>query len=346
MTSVSVVIPCFTEQRWGEIVGAVRSVQAQTHPAEVVVVVDHNDLLLERLRRALGTGVRVVANKYGQGASGGRNTGAELATGELVVFVDDDEAAEADWIEQLVRAYEDAPSAVGLGGAVEARWPGGTPRWFPEEFSWTVGGTAPRPAPTDVRNVWGGNMAVRREDFLAAGGFAAGFGKVGNASQPEDTELCLRMNALRGPGARWRFVPAAVVSHEVPPERRTFAFFLRRNWLEGAGKRTMSALSQQGNEVLDEEAAFVRTMVTRGVARNLLAVFRGDLGGPARAAAIVLGIGAAGFGYLSAAVRQARRPAGAKQVLAAQPAPQPAPNTVSLIGLAAESEPTRQEAGA
>jgi glucosyl-dolichyl phosphate glucuronosyltransferase len=306
MTAVSVVIPCFTEERWDDVTRAVRSVLAQTHPCEVVIAVDHNAALLDRLRREFGWEVRVVPNRFARGASGGRNTGALHARGDLVAFVDDDEVAEPDWVANLVRAYRAAPFAVGLGGAVEARWPGGTPRWFPEEFSWTVGGTTPRAADADVRNVWGGNMVVRRELFLEVGGFAHGFGKVGHTSQPEDTELCLRMNAHVGTGAQWRFVPDAVVWHEVPPERSTLGFFLRRNWSEGAGKRVMSSLSAAGREVLDEEADFVRAVLTRGLLRHVLAAARGDLGGLARAAVTVLGVGAAGLGYLAAAARPAR----------------------------------------
>ncbi|RBY75283.1 glycosyl transferase [Geodermatophilus sp. TF02-6] len=306
MTSVSVVIPCFTEERWEEITRAVRSVLEQTHPCDVIVVVDHDDVLLDRLRRAVGHRARVVPNRFARGASGGRNTGALVAGSDLLVFMDDDEVAEPDWVENLVRAHRRAPFAVGLGGAVEARWPGGAPHWFPEEFSWTVGGTAPRPDDTDVRNVWGGNMAVRRDLFLQVGGFANEFGKVGHASQPEDTELCLRMNAHVGTGARWRFVPGAVISHDVPPERRTFRFFLRRNWLEGTGKRVMASRSATGGKVLDEEAAFVRAVLTRGLLRNLVVAARGDLGGLARTGATVLGVGAAALGYLAAAVRPVR----------------------------------------
>ena len=317
MTSVSVVIPCFTEARWDEIMRAVRSVLAQIHPCDVVVAVDHNDVLLARLRSEVGQQVRVVPNQFSRGASGGRNTGAMVATGDLAVFMDDDEVAEPDWVANLVRAHRAAPFAAGLGGAVVARWPGGTPRWFPAEFSWTVGGTTPRLEDTDVRNVWGGNMAVRRKLFLEVGGFANEFGKVGHASQPEDTELCLRINAHLGHRARWRFVPDAVISHEVPPERSTFRFFLRRNWAEGTGKRVMSSLSASSGQVLDEEVAFVRTALTRGLLRNLLAAARGDLSGLARAAATVLGVGAAGLGYLAAAARPVRidrSPSGAEQV--------------------------------
>ncbi|RFU22383.1 glycosyltransferase family 2 protein [Geodermatophilus marinus] len=300
MSTVAVVIPCFSEARWDDILRAVDSAAAQTVPVELVVVVDHNDTLLHRLRRELGDRARVVPNRYARGASGGRNTGALVSESELVAFLDDDEVAEPTWIEELLRAHHEAPFATGVGGAIEARWPVGAPRWFPEQFSWVVGGSMPRPS-LDVRNVWGANLLVRRSRLLAVGGFSADLGKVGDASQPEDTELCLRLNAHTGPGARWRFTPHAVVWHEVPPERQTFGFFLRRCHLEGAGKRHMAALPTAGDDVLAEETAFVRTVLVNGVARNLAAALRGDvLGGLARAGAILAGIAAAGVGYLTA----------------------------------------------
>ena len=289
MLSVTVVIPCFTEARWAGLTRAIRSAQEQTYDCDLIVVVDHNDVLLQRLRSELGDTARVLANRFPQGASGARNTGALAATADLVAFLEDDAYAESTWVEALVRAYERAPRAVGLGGAIEPLWRAGTPGWFPAEFSWTLGGTFAHREDTDVRNVWGGNMLVEQRAFAAVGGFATGFGKLGNASQPEDTELCVRMNAAAGPGARWRFVPDAVVYHQVSPERSTFGFFVRRCWSEGKGKAAMAALSGSGAAVLDEEARFLRTTVTRGIVRNLGATLRGDVTGAARAAAIVIG---------------------------------------------------------
>jgi hypothetical protein len=73
---------------------AVASVQAQQPaPEELIVVVDHNPALQDRLAANL-PGVRVVANGQEQGLSGARNTGAELATADIVVFLDDAEADE------------------------------------------------------------------------------------------------------------------------------------------------------------------------------------------------------------------------------------------------------------
>ncbi len=52
--SITVVICVYTERRWSEMLAAVGSALAQSlPPSEVVVVVDHNPALLERLRAEL-----------------------------------------------------------------------------------------------------------------------------------------------------------------------------------------------------------------------------------------------------------------------------------------------------
>ena len=51
--SASVVICCYTHERWDDLQAAIASVLAQSPaPEEVLVVVDHNPGLLERLRAA------------------------------------------------------------------------------------------------------------------------------------------------------------------------------------------------------------------------------------------------------------------------------------------------------
>jgi glycosyltransferase involved in cell wall biosynthesis len=75
---------------------ALRSIAAQKLvPAEIIVVDDggsgHEVVTRDALRRCGFSDVTVVANARGKGASGARNTGAELAAGELLAFLDDDD---------------------------------------------------------------------------------------------------------------------------------------------------------------------------------------------------------------------------------------------------------------
>jgi glycosyltransferase involved in cell wall biosynthesis len=75
---------------------ALRSIAAQELvPMEVIVVDDLGGAHENVTRRAVercGLGrVCVVANSRAKGASGARNTGAELAVGELLAFLDDDD---------------------------------------------------------------------------------------------------------------------------------------------------------------------------------------------------------------------------------------------------------------
>src|SRR5271165_665182 len=88
--TVCVVICAYTFDRWDDVLAAVASVTSQTTaPEEIVVVVDHNPDLYGRLRTALPE-VTVVENQKQRGLSGGRNTGVEVTSSDVVAFLDDD----------------------------------------------------------------------------------------------------------------------------------------------------------------------------------------------------------------------------------------------------------------
>ena len=106
--SASVVICAYTEERWDDVLAAVGSVRAQQLPPhEIIVVVDHNPALYSRLRTALADAL-VVENRFQRGLSGGKNTGVEVATGDVVAFLDDDAVAEHAWLPHLVAGYAQA----------------------------------------------------------------------------------------------------------------------------------------------------------------------------------------------------------------------------------------------
>jgi glycosyltransferase involved in cell wall biosynthesis len=82
---------------------ALRSVAAQeVLPTEVLVVDDGNapSRLVEACAEACGLpDAIVVRNRRAKGASGARNTGAELASGEFLAFLDDDD----EWLPSYLR---------------------------------------------------------------------------------------------------------------------------------------------------------------------------------------------------------------------------------------------------
>lgn len=303
--TASVIICCWTEDRFDDLAVAIRSSEAQTvEPFEIVVVADYNPDLLARVRCGFPD-VVAVENTGPRGLSGARNSGVAAAAGDVVAFLDDDAVARPDWLEHLLAPYAE-PQVAGVGGAIEPAWDVRRPRSFPEEFHWVVGCTW-RGMPTTqapVRNLIGANMSFRRELLLAVGGFHAGLGRIG--SRPlgcEETELCLRLR--RTADVTLLFEPRARVAHRVPRQRAGFAYFRSRCYSEGLSKALVVRLAGRDQGLAAERAYTLRTL-PQGVVRGLVrAVRHGDVAGFGQAAAIVAGLTFTTAGYLIGAMRPA-----------------------------------------
>jgi hypothetical protein len=262
-----------------------------------VIAIDHNPELLAKATREFPE-VTVVANTVSRGASVTRNTGVAASHGQVLAFLDDDAVAQPNWLDVLLQPLAD-PSVVGVGGRLEPLWKTSRPRWFPLEFDWVVGcsylGMPENTTP--VRNVWSNNMAIRRDAFDAIRGFRDGFGKIGAHSQPEDTDLCLRAATYNG-GGLWIYEPQAVACHQVPADRATLKFFLKRCYNEGRGKAALASLNGV-TESTSAERRYVRDVLPYGFIRGFLEVVRGEVSGTVRSLAIVMGISLATAGYLA-----------------------------------------------
>lgn len=293
---VSVVICSYDSDRWEYLVRAVESVTMHqtVQPLQTIVVVDHNEGLLTRVRREL-PGVLSVANTRTRGASGARNSGAGLARGTVIAFLDDDARADTHWVEALLAAVAN-PEVAGVGGNIQPEWAGPRPRWFPEQFDWVVGATYrghPESTAT-VRNVWSCNMAVHRSLFEVVGGFREGFGKLGSQSRPEDTELCIRIT--QHTGRRWIYEPRAIVHHSVPSERATPRYFARRCFAEGRGKTALARVVGSG-EALGTELSHA-WQLPKDAWAELRAVGEWRAGAVERCIAIGGGLALSGAGLL------------------------------------------------
>src|SRR4051812_48322791 len=114
--TTSVVVCCFTLDRFADTVAAVESALVQTlDPQEALVSVDHNPRLADELRKVLPPSVTFCFNEGARGESATRNAGIAQATGDIVVFLDDDAVAESDWLENLLAPFEN-PHTMVVGG--------------------------------------------------------------------------------------------------------------------------------------------------------------------------------------------------------------------------------------
>ena len=308
----------FADERFGQLVAAVRSLHDQRlRPDEIIVVVDHNPMLLTRVRRELPSRLAgtldgapqliVTANAHARGLSGGRNTALELTTCAFVAFLDDDAEADATWLETL-RDRLRAPNVVGAGGRVEPLWEGDRrPPWFPPEMDWVVGCTY-RGVPSAtavVRNPFGGAMMVRRNPVQAAGGYSEQLGRTGTyPSGGEETELCIRLRR-RDPSAVLVFEPATCIYHHVPRQRMSLRYLLRRCYAEGRSKAVVRRLSGARGALGTERSYALRTLPA-GVVEGVAALRHGDIDAARRAAVIVLGLSAAVAGFAAQTVRSSR----------------------------------------
>ena len=287
--SVGAIICAYTLDRWALLERAIDSVVSQSVPPdEVILVIDHNETLFERSQRRWPE-CRVVPNAGNRGLSDARNTGVELASSDVVAFLDDDAAAEPTWIERLSRHMSD-PKVTGVGSRVEPLWETERPAWFPEEFDWVVG-CSYRGMPEGVepvRNPIGASMLFRRRAILEHGGFSSVVGRVGSLPRGcEETELSIR---IRRSGGTILYDPSTVVAHVVSAERACLSYFLRRCRSEGHSKAAIERLV--GREAaLESERTYVVHALLSGLRLSLVRAVFGPNRRDALARGAVIGLG-------------------------------------------------------
>ncbi|MBE4718275.1 glycosyltransferase family 2 protein [Pseudarthrobacter sp. AB1] len=297
--TVSIVICAYTQRRWDLLLDVIESVRAQTVAAqEILVVIDHNEELFERLIEIIDD-VTVVESTGPRGLSGARNTGVGLADSDVVAFLDDDAEAAPDWLERLLVLYDD-PDVLAVGGRVEPVWEKGRPGYFGEELDWIVGCShrgMPKVA-SEVRNVIGANMSFRLEVLRQVGGFNISLGRQGSLPLGcEETEICIR-SKMGTPGSRIVYEPAAVVRHHVPAERGTLRYMLSRSWSEGLSKAQVSQIVGQ-KRALGPERRYVRSTLPRAVFSGVRDWSRGDNPqGLGRAGAVIAVLACTAAGYV------------------------------------------------
>lgn len=181
---VSVVIPAYNAEPYLE--ECVRSVLAQTHPVEEILIVDDGSTdRTQILAESFGAPVRLLQQKQG-GPARARNLGVSQASGEWIAFLDADDLWLPEKVEKQLEAFQKAPDAVlCYTGLLALKLDGSTVPVAPPALSYVD-------AMLSLTNVGIPPSAVmlRRDTLLQAGGFS----EVQRGC--EDWELWFRLRKL------------------------------------------------------------------------------------------------------------------------------------------------------
>jgi GT2 family glycosyltransferase len=146
--------------------------QAQGCADEVIVVDASSDGTAE-MARARGA----IVLEPGDLGVAGRNVGAEAATNDLVLFIDDDSHPEPGAVEELTKAFEANPRLGVAGGFIRNVDDDGTVLIDEQvgSFDWFLRSGVEGDPPQGIPAYFfpEGACMVRRDAFLAAGGFYA-----------------------------------------------------------------------------------------------------------------------------------------------------------------------------
>jgi len=303
---VSVIVCGYTLKRFELLVAAVDSVLAQTHSAdEIIIVIDGNLSLYDHVTEAYAghNMIEVELNAENQGISYSRTRGAQIATGEIVAFIDDDAVADPEWIAEHVAVYR-SREVIGVAGAVDPNWVEQRPEFFPAPFYWLVGCTEPGFAEDgeQVRNGYGSNVSYRREAFLAVGGYDSATGRKGDRHiQAHEAPVGIKL--AQEYNRPLVYTAAARVRHTLFAYRGRFHWLLFRSFWQGYSKRILERLYPHSQ---GEERSFVWGVLTRAVPGYIGEAVRSGRSAPVlQAMTSVSFIAVAGLGYLYAVIRRA-----------------------------------------
>jgi GT2 family glycosyltransferase len=200
------------------------------------------------------------------GKSNALNTGMAEALGRIFAFTDDDTRPASNWLQALWTCFCEEP-AVAVTGKVPPQWIVPPPAWLTEEAFRGIGALgcvdhgARRLRSTDGQDCrWvGGNLAIRREAAERVGPFDV------RLERGQDTDYYRRAVAA---GLAVVYEPAAIVYHEIPPERLTKDYF--RHWYHRAGRYRA--------ELLPWKRQHLVTIMPRERYRRMASSARGWLG--------------------------------------------------------------------
>jgi GT2 family glycosyltransferase len=220
--SISVIVPTYNRvDRLRRVLEALAYQTVSGTEFQVIVVSDGStDGTEEFLERAATPFPLLVTSGANAGPAAARNTGIRLATGRVLLFVDDDVVPREDLVEQHLTTHEQAHAkAVVIGPMLTPsdHHPNAFVRWEQAMLYKQYHAMLDGDYEATYRQFFTGNASVGREFLVGTGGFDERFRRA------EDVELAYRLHLN---GARFIFNPDAIGYHYA---ERSFS-----SWIQNA----------------------------------------------------------------------------------------------------------------
>lgn len=215
------------------------SIRAPSSSWELIVVnnnsSDDSDVVLESFASRLPLRCLIESKP---GLSNARNAAVEAATGDYVIWTDDDVLVSRDWLVAYERAFRKWPEAAVFGGPIRPCFEGTPPAWLFAVWQDVSNAFAVRDLGAEVISLdgrsaipYGANFAVRLAEqrkclYDPDLGRKLKRGYLGE-------EVAVIRSVLDAGNVGW-WVPDASVEHFIPRERQTLEYI--RNYYELSGR--------------------------------------------------------------------------------------------------------------
>jgi GT2 family glycosyltransferase len=204
------------------------------HPDQIIVVdASKDDSTKEVVDQS--PGVLYVRNPAGKGCTPrSRNIGLQNATGDIILYVDDDAYAHPGWLKKMLEPYADE-TVGGVGGRALRQKPGEELEGVNEigkikSNGFFTGNFAADPGKIiEVDHFIGANMSFRADVLARLGALNEEYA---GGPECEETDIAIRVKRL---GYRLLYTPFAVVDHIAAPRvigprfGYKYRFFSQRN---------------------------------------------------------------------------------------------------------------------
>jgi glycosyltransferase involved in cell wall biosynthesis len=236
MQSIAISVVICSYNREAFIILALESMCKQTLDKALfeVIIVDNNsiDNTKEKCHHFIAIHSETTINyitELKQGSSFARNTGAAIAKGKLLCFMDDDAIAEEHFLERILNFYKGKENGVALGGRIIPRYIPEKPKWMSYYVASLVGNFDYAKEQVEFakdKYPLESNMIVAKKDFDAISGFNVALPGVKGTLRigGEGKDFFIRLKNI---GVKVYYDPILIVEHITEVSKLTPEYMYR-----------------------------------------------------------------------------------------------------------------------